>query len=370
MNALIDALSEYGIRHIDMPATPERVWRAIRQCSRGLTPVDRYYPALPTDPASVGEFSPPSPPSGAERVGGGTSSERRRGPPHPPVRCARAPPSPPLKRPGDSGQVFGDMVDGLAQAQLVPVVHRRDPRAPCSDRHESGGAARVGGPCGPTGASVLGSGSRRRLAQIEGADLMSAKQDVETPSWSVARSAMRRRAKARPSLSGRLRKLSQPSASTRRTIAPGPSQTFRWSPESAVRSDASAPPGSPERAPRAAAECCRPPARHRTGLGTRRDRQRPAVRDLIGGGFIHSLGRRSITVRTSNRGTELCNSARRSFLPIIRSRPASWRRRWRSAASIAVGCRALAHSGAAAHAWPGGGELPKGYYDATTRLCR
>jgi aerobic carbon-monoxide dehydrogenase large subunit len=30
MNALIDALSEFGIGHIDMPATPERVWRAIR----------------------------------------------------------------------------------------------------------------------------------------------------------------------------------------------------------------------------------------------------------------------------------------------------------------------------------------------------
>jgi aerobic carbon-monoxide dehydrogenase large subunit len=30
MNAIVDALSEYGIRHIDMPATPERVWRAIR----------------------------------------------------------------------------------------------------------------------------------------------------------------------------------------------------------------------------------------------------------------------------------------------------------------------------------------------------
>jgi len=29
MNALVDALSEFGIRHIDMPATPERVWRAI-----------------------------------------------------------------------------------------------------------------------------------------------------------------------------------------------------------------------------------------------------------------------------------------------------------------------------------------------------
>jgi carbon-monoxide dehydrogenase large subunit len=31
MNALVDALAEYGIHHIDMPATPERVWRAIRE---------------------------------------------------------------------------------------------------------------------------------------------------------------------------------------------------------------------------------------------------------------------------------------------------------------------------------------------------
>jgi carbon-monoxide dehydrogenase large subunit len=31
MNAIVDALSEFGIRHIDMPATPERVWRAIQE---------------------------------------------------------------------------------------------------------------------------------------------------------------------------------------------------------------------------------------------------------------------------------------------------------------------------------------------------
>ena len=30
MNALVDALSVYGIQHIDMPATPEKVWRAIQ----------------------------------------------------------------------------------------------------------------------------------------------------------------------------------------------------------------------------------------------------------------------------------------------------------------------------------------------------
>jgi carbon-monoxide dehydrogenase large subunit len=31
MNAVVDALSVYGIRHIDMPASPERVWKAIQQ---------------------------------------------------------------------------------------------------------------------------------------------------------------------------------------------------------------------------------------------------------------------------------------------------------------------------------------------------
>ena len=29
-NAVIDAVSHLGIRHIDMPCTPERVWSAIR----------------------------------------------------------------------------------------------------------------------------------------------------------------------------------------------------------------------------------------------------------------------------------------------------------------------------------------------------
>jgi carbon-monoxide dehydrogenase large subunit len=29
MNAVVDALSPLGIAHLDMPATPEKVWRAI-----------------------------------------------------------------------------------------------------------------------------------------------------------------------------------------------------------------------------------------------------------------------------------------------------------------------------------------------------
>jgi carbon-monoxide dehydrogenase large subunit len=31
INAIVDALAEYGVTHIEMPATPERVWRAIRE---------------------------------------------------------------------------------------------------------------------------------------------------------------------------------------------------------------------------------------------------------------------------------------------------------------------------------------------------
>ncbi len=35
INAIVDALRPLGIRHIDMPATPERVWRAIRDARGG-----------------------------------------------------------------------------------------------------------------------------------------------------------------------------------------------------------------------------------------------------------------------------------------------------------------------------------------------
>jgi carbon-monoxide dehydrogenase large subunit len=32
INALIDALRHHGVDHVDMPATPERVWTAIHSC--------------------------------------------------------------------------------------------------------------------------------------------------------------------------------------------------------------------------------------------------------------------------------------------------------------------------------------------------
>src|SRR5438105_14575343 len=35
VNAILDALAPLGIEHIDMPATPERVWRAIRSARQG-----------------------------------------------------------------------------------------------------------------------------------------------------------------------------------------------------------------------------------------------------------------------------------------------------------------------------------------------
>jgi len=74
--------------------------------------------------------------------------------------------------------VFGDIVDRLALTQLVPVVHRRDPRARGATA-TSLAQRRAGGPCGPTGASVSASRSRRHLVQIQGADLMSAEHDIE-----------------------------------------------------------------------------------------------------------------------------------------------------------------------------------------------
>ena len=34
INAILDALAPLGIAHIDMPATPERIWRAISSARR------------------------------------------------------------------------------------------------------------------------------------------------------------------------------------------------------------------------------------------------------------------------------------------------------------------------------------------------
>ena len=35
---MVDALSHLGVRHIDMPCSPERVWRAIEDARAGTLP--------------------------------------------------------------------------------------------------------------------------------------------------------------------------------------------------------------------------------------------------------------------------------------------------------------------------------------------
>jgi carbon-monoxide dehydrogenase large subunit len=39
VNAAVDALSHLGVRHLDPPLSPERVWRAIRRAEGGRSPV-------------------------------------------------------------------------------------------------------------------------------------------------------------------------------------------------------------------------------------------------------------------------------------------------------------------------------------------
>jgi aerobic carbon-monoxide dehydrogenase large subunit len=34
MNAILDALSEHGVEHLDMPATPHRIWSALQAAKR------------------------------------------------------------------------------------------------------------------------------------------------------------------------------------------------------------------------------------------------------------------------------------------------------------------------------------------------
>jgi carbon-monoxide dehydrogenase large subunit len=38
MNAVLDALTARGIRHLDVPATPERIWRALQATDQRFGP--------------------------------------------------------------------------------------------------------------------------------------------------------------------------------------------------------------------------------------------------------------------------------------------------------------------------------------------
>jgi carbon-monoxide dehydrogenase large subunit len=59
-NAVVDALSHLGVRHIDMPCTPERVWRAIRDAEAGSpAPAWREPPDLFSDLPVYGQDTTP-----------------------------------------------------------------------------------------------------------------------------------------------------------------------------------------------------------------------------------------------------------------------------------------------------------------------
>jgi carbon-monoxide dehydrogenase large subunit len=47
VNAIVDALGDLGVEHVEMPATPERVWRAIQDARREPHPGSQGSPALP-----------------------------------------------------------------------------------------------------------------------------------------------------------------------------------------------------------------------------------------------------------------------------------------------------------------------------------
>jgi carbon-monoxide dehydrogenase large subunit len=51
-NAVVDALSHLGVRHIDMPCTPERVWRAVQDARAGTLPDPWHEP-----PAAFGDLT-------------------------------------------------------------------------------------------------------------------------------------------------------------------------------------------------------------------------------------------------------------------------------------------------------------------------
>jgi carbon-monoxide dehydrogenase large subunit len=45
INAIVDALAELGVEHVELPATPERVWRAIRAVRGADAPLTLPRPA-------------------------------------------------------------------------------------------------------------------------------------------------------------------------------------------------------------------------------------------------------------------------------------------------------------------------------------
>jgi carbon-monoxide dehydrogenase large subunit len=58
-NAVVDALSHLGVRHLEMPCTSERVWQAVRDAEAGTTPAPwREPPAVFADLADAASAAP------------------------------------------------------------------------------------------------------------------------------------------------------------------------------------------------------------------------------------------------------------------------------------------------------------------------
>ena len=57
-NAVVDALAPLGVRHLDMPLTPDRVWRTVRDAEAGTlagpwTEPPAFFAALPVRGAAA-----------------------------------------------------------------------------------------------------------------------------------------------------------------------------------------------------------------------------------------------------------------------------------------------------------------------------
>jgi carbon-monoxide dehydrogenase large subunit len=67
-NAVIDALAHLGVRHLDMPAAPERVWRAIEDARAGRLPDPWREPPAIFDRLRAGQIGESADSSAADGI--------------------------------------------------------------------------------------------------------------------------------------------------------------------------------------------------------------------------------------------------------------------------------------------------------------